>query len=86
MFLDSEDEITQNGFQLYLQLCVGYRFEFFEHRWFIEPSLAFNYWPVNTNFPAEFEEIEDGPPDYFLLSRDSILDSGSNPVFHDTCA
>jgi hypothetical protein len=66
-FFDAEDKIIQNGFQLYLQLRLGYRFEFFKQRWFVEPSVAFNYWPVNTNFPASFKEIERGKPDYFLF-------------------
>jgi hypothetical protein len=66
-FYDSENEIIQTGFQLFLQLRLGYRFEVFKHRWFIEPSAAFNYWPVNTNFPASFKDIESGSPNYFLF-------------------
>jgi len=66
-FFDSEDKKIQKGFQLYLQLRLGYRFEFFKKRWFLEPSVAFNYWPVNTNFPKAFEEIEKGSPNYFLF-------------------
>ncbi|MDP8206882.1 MAG: hypothetical protein P9L92_09485 [Candidatus Electryonea clarkiae] len=66
-FYDSEDEKIQSGFQLYLQFRTGYRFEFLDQRWFIEPSVTFNYWPVNTNFPASFEEIEGDSPNYFLF-------------------
>jgi len=66
-FFDSEDEKIQKGFQLFLQLRIGYRFEFFKKRWFIEPSVAFNYWPINTNFPTSFEEIEEGAPNYYLF-------------------
>ncbi len=44
-----------------LGIGVGYQ------RWFLEPSVAFNYWPVNTNFPTSFDEIESGSPDYFLF-------------------
>ncbi len=66
-FFDSEDEKIQTGFQLYLQLRVGYRFEFFKKRWFLEPSLAFNYWPVNTNFPTPFKDVEGDAPNYFLF-------------------
>ncbi len=66
-FFDKEDSKIQNGFQLYLQSRVGYRVELFKHRWFLEPSVAFNYWPVNTNFPEAFQEIEDGNPNYFLF-------------------
>ena len=66
-FFDAENKNIQNGFQLYLQFRLGYRFEFFKQRWFFEPSVAFNYWPVNTNFPTSFEEIESGSPNYFLF-------------------
>ena len=63
-FYDEDGEKIQNGFQLYLQFILGYRFEFFNKRWYVEPAYAFKYWPVNTNFPASFEEIESGAPNY----------------------
>jgi hypothetical protein len=31
---------------------------------FFEPAYALKYWPINTNFPDDFEEIENGKPDY----------------------
>ncbi len=65
-FFDAEDVRIQNGFQLFLQLRLGGHFEFFAKRWFLEPSVAFNYWPINTNFPASFREIERGKQNYFL--------------------
>lgn len=66
-FFDKDDQKIQNGFQLYLQSRIGYRFEFFNQRWFLEPSVAFNYWPVNTNFPEAFQKIERGNSSYFLF-------------------
>ena len=66
-FFDEENIKIVNGFQLYLQSRIGYRFELLDHRWFLEPSVAFNYWPINTNFPDGFEEIEAGEPNYFLF-------------------
>ena len=66
-FFDEKNKKIQNGFQLYLQSRIGYRFEFFNKRWFIEPSVAFNYWPVNTNFPTTFKNIENGKPNYKLF-------------------
>ncbi|MFC1785621.1 hypothetical protein ACFL0J_08375 [Candidatus Neomarinimicrobiota bacterium] len=66
-FLNEDNEKIQNGFQLFLQLRLGYRFEFFNDRFFIEPSLVCNYWPVNTNFPEDFDEIEKEWPNYFLF-------------------
>lgn len=66
-FFDEESKRIQNGFQLYLQSRLGYRFEFFNRRWFLEPSVAFNYWPVDTNFPDAFKKIESGEHDYYLF-------------------
>jgi hypothetical protein len=63
-FFDSENEKIQNGFQLYLQFIVGYRFEFFNKRLFVEPAYALKCWPVNTNFPEDFAAIENGAPKY----------------------
>ena len=66
-YYDTEDEKIQNGFMLYLQLRLGYRFEFFNKRVFLEPSVVCNYWPVNTNVPSAFAEVNNGTPNYFLF-------------------
>jgi hypothetical protein len=63
-FFDEDDKEIQKGFQLYMQYILGYRLEFFQKRWFLEPAIALKYWPVNTNFPDDFAEIEKGKPDY----------------------
>jgi hypothetical protein len=63
-FYDTDNREIQKGFQLYLQFIVGYRFEFFKKRMFVEPAYALRYWPVNTNFPAAFAAIENGKPKY----------------------
>jgi hypothetical protein len=63
-FYDTDSKKIQKGFQLYLQLILGYRFEFFKKRLFVEPAYALKYWPVNTNFPASFAAIESGAPKY----------------------
>lgn len=57
-FYDTDNKKIQQGFQLYLQFILGYRFEFFNRRLFIEPSYALKYWPVKTNFPTSFAWIE----------------------------
>ena len=63
-FRDMEGEKIQNGYQLYLQLIAGYRFEFFKKRLYLEPAYSFRYWPVNTNFPEDFATIESDKRDY----------------------
>ncbi len=63
---DIDDNKTQKGFQLYLQFIAGYRFQFFNERFFIEPAYALKYWPVDTNFPSDFAIIEEGTPKYIF--------------------
>jgi hypothetical protein len=63
-YYDIDDKKIQKGFQLYLQLIAGYRFEFFKKRFYVEPAYALKYWPVDTNFPTDFAEIEEGAPKY----------------------
>ena len=63
---DSDNNKTQKGFQLYLQLIAGYRFELFKERFYMEPAYAFKYWPIDSNYPADFSEIEKGKPNYIL--------------------
>lgn len=61
---DANDDKTQKGFQLYTQLIAGYRFAFFQERFYIEPAIAMKYWPIDTNLPSDVAEIEEGAPNY----------------------
>ena len=65
-YYDENDKKIQKGFQLYFQLILGYRFEFFNKRLFIEPAYALKYWPVNTNVPKDFADINRGTPNYIF--------------------
>jgi hypothetical protein len=67
-YYDLDYKKIQKGFQLYLRVLLGYRFEFFEHRWYLEPSVGLIYWPVNTNLPESFKAIEKDLPNYSLFS------------------
>lgn len=66
-FFNSENKEIQEGFQLFLQFRLGYHIELFKKKFYLEPSVAFNYWPINTNFPASFAKIENNWPNYFLF-------------------
>ena len=66
-YYDEADQKIQSGFMLWTQLRTGYRFELFNGRWFIEPSVVINYWPINTNMPASFKQVENNWPNYFLF-------------------
>ncbi len=66
-FYDINDKKIQSGFQLWCQFRVGYRFEFFKKRWYLEPSTVIHYWPINTNFPESFKAIENEWSNYYLF-------------------
>ena len=66
-FHETGKEKMQKGFQLFLVLRLGYHLGFFKDRFFFEPSVACNYWPINTNFPRSFEKIESKWSNYFLF-------------------
>ncbi len=48
-------------------LRLGYHLELFKKRFYVEPFVAFNYWPINTNLPESFAKMENKWPDYFLF-------------------
>lgn len=65
-YLDSDNKEIQSGVQLYLTTILGYHFEFCKNSKFIEPALALKYWPVETNIPDAFQDINDGTPKYIF--------------------
>ena len=65
-YYNTDNDKIQKGFQLYLQVITGYRIEFLKKRWYVEPAFALKYWPVDTNYPADFSEIEKGAPKYIF--------------------
>ena len=65
-YYDVDDKKFQKGFQLYCQLIAGYRFEFYDKRFYIEPAYALKYWPVNSNVPKSFADIDRGTPKYIF--------------------
>jgi hypothetical protein len=65
-YQDPEKKSIQQGFQLFTALRLGYHIEFFNHRLFLEPSIAITHWPINTNAPAAFRALDDKWPSYFI--------------------
>lgn len=65
-YFDEAGDKIQTGFQLFTTLRFGYHFALGE-RLFLEPSVAFTAWPINTNLPASFQQQEDKWPSYFLF-------------------
>jgi hypothetical protein len=66
MYFDQEGEHIQSGFQLFMTARLGYHFEFWKNRLFIEPSIAATAWPINTNLPDTFAAQEERWRPFFL--------------------
>lgn len=66
-YLDENDKKICNGFKLYTSYHLGYHIDFFNDRMFIEPQIHCNYWPVDTNTPQSFKEMDDKWNNYFLF-------------------
>ena len=66
-YLDEHDYNIGHGFKLYTSYHLGYHIAFFKDRMFVEPQIHCNYWPVNTNTPESFKEMDDKWNNYFLF-------------------
>ncbi len=66
-YMDENNKKIQNGYTLFMTYRLGYHFQFFKNRFFIEPSIAMTHWPVKTNVPESFARLEDDWPNYFLF-------------------
>jgi len=66
-YFNENKQKIQNGFQLFTALRLGYHIKLFKNRFFIEPSFAATFWPINTNVPEGFAIKEEKWPNYFLV-------------------
>jgi hypothetical protein len=66
-YMAEDNKHIQNGYQLFMTYRVGYHFQLFKNRLFIEPSIAMTHWPVNTNVPDGFAKLESKWSNYFLF-------------------
>ncbi len=64
---DENNKKIQNGYQLFMSYRIGYHFQFFKNRFFIEPSIAMTHWPIRTNVPEAFAKLDKKWPNYFLV-------------------
>jgi len=66
-YLNQNNEKIQTGFQLFTALRIGYHIRLFKDRFFIEPSFAGTFWPINTNVPEAFAKADAKWNNYFLV-------------------
>jgi hypothetical protein len=65
-YLDENKKKIGNGYTLYMNFHLGYQFKFFKNRFFFEPAIGCSYWPIRTNVPESFKEVEEKWPNYFI--------------------
>ncbi len=66
-YLDENKKKIDDGFKLYTTYHVGYHVSFLKNRFFIEPQVHCNYWPIDTKAPQSFEVKENKWNNYFLF-------------------
>ena len=66
-YFDLDKKKIGNGFKLYTSYHIGYRIPLFKNRMFIEPQIHCQYWPIDTNTPQSFKEIDNRWNNYFLF-------------------
>lgn len=72
-YYDMNDKEIGNGFKLYTSYHIGYHISFFRDRVYIEPQIHCQYWPVNTNTPESFKEMDSQWNNYFLFEPNLYL-------------
>ncbi|MBP1673206.1 MAG: hypothetical protein H6Q25_1021 [Bacteroidetes bacterium] len=66
-YYDLNNKKIGNGFKLYTSYHVGYHLSFFKNRFYIEPQIHCQYWPIDTNTPESFQKIDKKWHNYFLF-------------------
>jgi hypothetical protein len=66
-FYCENDGPRTTGYQLFLQTRLGWRWAARAPGFWIEPAIAFNWWPVEVGRPASFRAKDGRWPSYFLF-------------------
>ena len=67
-YIDTNGQTIGKGFKLYNSYHVGYHIPLFRKgRFYIEPQIHVNHWPINNNVPDSFMAEEIKYDNYFLI-------------------
>jgi hypothetical protein len=72
-YLDENDAKLADGFKLYASYHLGYHIPLWKHRFYLEPQVHCNHWPIDTEGPQGFEEKDGGWSNYFLFEPNLFL-------------
>jgi len=66
-YYNDDNKIIASGYTLFITYRLGYQLNFFNNRFFFEPSIGFTHWPIKTNTPESFKIKENKWPKYFAF-------------------
>lgn len=72
-YLDSDNRKIANGFKLYTSYHLGYHVSLFKDRFYLEPQIHCQYWPIDNNVPVAFKVMDDEWNNYFLFEPNLYL-------------
>jgi len=72
-YLDESEKKIDDGFKLYTSYHLGYHIPMFKNRFFIEPQIHCNYWPIDSKGPQGFENKESKWNNYFLFEPNLFI-------------
>lgn len=72
-YLNEDNDKIGNGFKLYTSYHLGYHVSLFKNRIYFEPQVHCQYWPIDTNVPQAFKDMDDKWNNYFLFEPDMYL-------------
>lgn len=73
-YLDNDGNKKGNGFKLYNSYHLGYHIPLFKKgRFFLEPQLHVNHWPINNNVDDDFKVEEDKWDNVLLIEPNLYL-------------
>lgn len=65
-FVDKNHQKIKNGYQMFNTYRLGYHFNLFNNKFFIEPSMAVTHRPIQTKMPDEFDKLNGKWPNYLI--------------------
>jgi hypothetical protein len=72
-YLDKSNKKIDDGFKLYITYHLGCHISIFANRFYIEPQVHCNWWPIDSKAPQGFQEKEEKWKNYFLFEPNLYL-------------
>ena len=65
-FVNDDKQKIKNGYQLLMSYRIGYQFNFFRKRFFVEPSICITHRAVHTKMPESFTVLDNKWSKFFF--------------------